>query len=150
MNKEEEWYKDKILWKTNKQNLFHYKCIKFDDLEDEYKLCIKKIIPSKENPILVFFDSCNKWTVLSTQSVCSYHEKILYLVLKNNLIQKITPYAEKGKNLDMSKFKKEPVHWLKMNETGEYIWLPSSKELWGFWPILVMLGKLKYNPNLYL
>ena len=154
MTKTDEWFKNRILNQANSFLLnddYDYNCFKLEDLDNNVQKCIKNILGKDEIPVLVFFDNCEKWTVLCTQCLCSYYDKKLYYVHKNDLSQRIIPYVNKNGNIDkdgvpISKYLlKENVHWLKMLETGEVIWLPSPKELWSFWGILPMLGKL--NPK---
>ena len=143
MKKEDEWYKNRILWKAGKNYLFDFNCLKFDDLENDVKNCLQKRIPKTEIPVIAFFENYNKWTVLCTRCLCSYHDGVFYCIKKDDLTQKITPHIKKDSAPIDDNLEKRDAKWLKMNDTGEYIWLPSSDDLWNFWGVLKMLGKLR-------
>ena len=138
-----EWYKNRILWKAKKNYLFNYNCIKYDDLKSSHKNCIQKLIDKTEVPVIVFFENCNKWTLLCTNKLYSYYDDVLQCVDKDNFNQKITPHIDINSEPISHNLAKKDAKWLKMNETGEYIWLPSSDDLWNFWGLLQMLAKLR-------
>ena len=143
MTEKESWYKNRILWKADKNSLFDYSCKRFEDLDERSQDCIKNFMLKDETPIVVFFENCNKWTAMSTQSLCSYHDETFHRIEKSSFTQKITPHIEKNDiSLTHSRDKKD-VKWLKMNETKEYIWFPSAEELWGFWSVIKMMERFK-------
>ena len=71
----------------------------------------------------------------------TYYDNILFIIPRKELGQKITPHIKKNIQPISNRQKKE-VKWLFMNKTKEFIWFPSSLELWNFWGILQMLYKL--------
>ena len=143
MTEKDKWYENRILWKANKNYLFDYKCKRFKDLDKDHKDCIKKIIPKNEIPVIIFFEKCDKWTVMCTQSICSYYDETLYYVNKSDFAQKITPHISMNDIPLANSLEKKDAIWLKMNETKEYIWFPSSNDLWNFWGIIKMMAELK-------
>jgi hypothetical protein len=141
MTKEDEWYKNRILWKATKNNLFDYDCIEFSELLKEQQEFIKKLIPDNAIPVIVFWKDFDTWTLLCTQMLISYYDDKLQIVPKDKLNQRKTLYIEKdGKEIE--NYQKKEAKWLYMTDTKQYIWLPTSKSLWSFWPILLTLSSL--------
>ena len=142
MKKEDEWYKNRILWKANKENLFDVNGIEFSKLSDKQKEYIKKIIPKDTIPVIVFWQDFNIWTVLCTQMLISYYDSNLEIVEKDRLKQKKTLHIERyGKEIE--NHEKKEAKWFYMTETKQYIWLPTSNDLWRFWPVLLTLSSLR-------
>ena len=139
MTKTDEWFKNRILNRAN-EYLLDYDCLEFHELNDDFQNFINNIIAKSEIPVLVFFDSYNKWTVLCTQCLYSYYDNVLYYVDRDKFTQSMIPYVDKNGH-PMCSGEKKKIHWLKM-VTGEFIWLPTSIELLGLLSVLLMLGKL--------
>lgn len=145
MTKEHEWYKSRILWKANKAGLFKYDCMLFEDLENEDREFIEEFISKYEIPIIVFFDSCSRWTIICTQFLCSYHDNVFYSVSKDRLKQNFSYHVKKNSDPIRTSFEARMTNWIKMSETEEYIWFPGSKEITHVLSTIRMLSKLEYK-----
>ncbi|MCV6638298.1 hypothetical protein [Candidatus Albibeggiatoa sp. nov. NOAA] len=74
MTKKDEWYQNRILWQAQKHKLFEQnRCYHFSDLSEEQISFINKTVSKNINPLVVFWDSQEKWTVLGTRAICSFH-----------------------------------------------------------------------------
>jgi len=143
MTIEDNWYKNRILWKANKNELFSHNCIEFKDLDTEYKEFIINLIPKNKIPVIIFFNDINQWTLLCTDNLYTYNGEELVSISKDDMCQKFIPTINQDESGIVSSKEKRDVQWLYATKSKKSIWFPSSTELWNFWSILQMLCKLK-------
>ena len=166
--KNNEWYYNRIIWKANKCDLFNLNCTEFSILEKNKQKCIIEKIPKDIIPVIVFWDSCNRWTVLSIDFLISYYNNELIIssldivkadvaacVAKKYIEPRVFStedmaklIANNGKSEKYIPPKDEDnvklsAKWLYLKNTDEYIWLPGVKEVFCLWGIMLDLSRVR-------
>lgn len=129
----DDWYRDRILWQAKKHSLLDESCREFSDLAEAKLRSISNIIPEDINPVLVFWRSQDRWTVLGTRAICSYHGGKLVQVELDEIAMQISLFRPTG-----AKNPKLESSFLRLEKSGELIWAPPGPELFALWNILRM------------
>ena len=87
------------------------------------------------NPILVFWDSAKKWTVLGSKAICSYHGEELSIVNLDDIHKKISIWDANEPNVGSIKTE---ANMLLLEKVNKIIWVPAGAELFGLMNILLM------------
>ncbi len=138
--KTQKLIEDRIRWKAKKHNLPGDNSAYIADLDLNIK---KKIMEKLEEtgrskPVLAFFESENKWSVITTDSIVGYKDKEILMTYFNEILE-IDGFkdAKKGK-------KKEELDTLVVigkNKSCNY-WAPKGGEFFALWNICSMLQNL--------
>lgn len=138
----DEWYRDRILWKADQHRLFDKKCYKYSDLPDDHVLVIKEAISSDINPVIVFWESRKKWTVLGTKAICSfYDDNLIFSELDriNKQLSILHPIDVEPSNVKLEST------FIKLDAVGKLIWVPAGSELFALMNILKMFPLSEKN-----
>ncbi|ODS24332.1 hypothetical protein AB835_03985 [Candidatus Endobugula sertula] len=131
----DNWYCDRILWKAKQHNLFDKRCCKFSDLSVEQVRAIEAVISVEIKPVIVFWESQNKWTVLGAKSVCSFYDGELVLCDLDSIDKQVNLLHPSGIDREDVKSKSE---FIIVGSEGKNIWAPSGSELFALMNILQM------------
>lgn len=134
MNKD-EWYQDRILWRANQSDLLNKSCMLFYEMPEDNRKFIVDSIKDDINPILVFWESSKKWTVLGTRAISSCHHETLNTVDLDEIRKKVvlqSPADSEKENI------KTDANLLLLEETGKRVWAPQGAELFALMNILLM------------
>lgn len=133
MNKD-DWYTDRILWRANQHNLFDKSCIKYSELDNSRVAAIEKAIPGIEKPVLAFWDSEKKWTVLCALHICSFFEGQLVSSGLDEIDKSVSVVSTDGLSGDI----KKSADVLCLDKLNKSIWAPAGSELFALMSILQM------------
>ena len=134
MNKD-EWYQDRILWRANQNNLLDKSCMLFSEMAEDNRKLIIDTIKDDINPVLVFWEGSEKWTILGTRAISSCHHGTLNTVDLDEIKKKIvvqSPADSEKANI------KTDANLLLLEETGKRVWAPQGAELFALMNILLM------------
>lgn len=141
MNKD-DWYRDRILWKANQHKLFDNKCCRFTDLSNAHASLISTAIPEDASPILVFWGSQDKWTVLGTKAVFSFYEGNLVSSELDTINKKISVFNPSGmKSEDV----KTQADFISLDQVEKLVWVPAGAKLFALINILRMFPLAEKN-----
>ncbi|MFZ6654952.1 hypothetical protein [Undibacterium sp. TJN19] len=135
----DEFYKDRILWKASQHKLkleYFYSALDLDlinFLESKFAL--------DGEPILVFWESQNRWTVVTTRKILSVDGASLNIIALDDINKKI-----KIVESTLNQATKENAEFLLLGEESVKIWAPSGGTLFALFGILKMFP-LKFDSN---
>jgi hypothetical protein len=129
------WYRDRILWKAEQHKLFDKRCCKFSDLPERNASIIDRIVPLDINPVIVFWESKNTWTLLGTKGIFSFHDGELVFSDLDKINKQLSVYCPK--DADHGNIKSE-ASFIKLDALGKLIWAPIGSELFALMNILQM------------
>ncbi len=135
IQKKDEWYSNRILWKAGKHKIFGEQCFKFSDISTERANIIIKTIPENIYPVIIFWESEEKWTAMGTRAVASFYDKKLVLVNIEDVPGGKMIYLPPGAPPEDIKTK---CTLLELKRTGQFIWAPAGNSIIGLWNILNM------------
>ena len=139
MNKD-EWYIDRILWRANQHSLFDKSCIKYSELDNSRVAAIEEVIPGIEKPVLVFWDSEKKWTVLCALYIYSFYGGQLISSSLDEINKSVSVVTTDGLSEDI----KKSATVICLDKLNKFIWAPAGSELFALMGILQMFP-LKNN-----
>ncbi len=127
-------YKNRILSKARKHNLFSKRCTEFAKTEKNKCDHILSRCNLLGEPLLVFWSSEDLWTLLSTMEVVSeINASVNYVRLDDiNRIVKIEEVD--SKKYQATKLQSE---FLRVGNSGTRIWAPQGAEIFSLWNILL-------------
>jgi hypothetical protein len=131
----DDWYRDRILWRAKKNKLFDKKCCEFSDLSDDQVLLINEAITRDITPVLVFWESRDRWIVLGTRAVCSFYDANLVCAELDEIGGQISVCHPAGTEPQSAK---SEANFISVEKTGKLIWAPAGAELFALWNILLM------------
>lgn len=131
----DEWYRDRILWRAKQHDLFNKRCYDYSNLPDDFSYTIKEAIPEDIHPVLVFWESEQRWTVLGTKAICSYYDHNLVFSGADEINKQLSISPPPGAS---PKDVKVVTQFIKLESTGQLIWAPSGPELFALMNILQM------------
>ncbi|WP_020558924.1 hypothetical protein [Thiofilum flexile] len=134
------WYRSRILWKASQHKLLDKKCYKFSDLPENEASLIQNMLPSSVNPVIVFWENQDKWTVLGTRIVASFYQGNLVLAELDKINKQISVVLPK--NSDPKNIKRE-ASFLRLDALDTLIWAPAGSELFALMNILQMFPLVK-------
>ena len=142
MNKD-DWYVNRILWRANKHKLFDNRCCKYSELSAHCAAVIEQRLPEMEKPVLVFWDSEQKWTLLCALQIYSFMDG--QLIFAN--LDDINESMKVPQSSDSIEDLKRNAGTLLLDKLNRSIWVPDEAELFALWSILQMFS-LKYSWDL--
>ena len=131
----DDWYRDRILWKVAKHKLLDKKCCMFSNLSNDKALSITEVIPEYTNPVIVFWESRDKWTVLGTRAICSFYDGNLVFSELDEINKQISLFRPVGVKPEVAK---SESNFISLDKTGELVWVPAGAELFALMNILGM------------
>ena len=143
-NCKDDWYRSRILWKAEQHNLFTKKCCKFSDLSDNAILTIKNTVSQDINPVIVFWNSEKKWTVLGTKAICSFYDNEFIMSELDDIDKQLSLFHPAGTKIEDAKLKS---NFIRLDKSGKLIWVPAGPELFALMNILNMFPLLGSKPN---
>jgi len=138
----DSWYSDRILWKAKQHNLLDKKCCKFSDLSTEQTDAIAEVFPEDIKPIIVFWESQNKWTVLGARAICSFYDGKFVLSSLDEINKQVSLFH--SPNIE-SKDVKSKSSFISLGNDEKLIWAPAGSELFALMNILQMFPLAKKN-----
>ena len=133
--KKDDWYCDRILWRAKQHNLFNKRCRKFSDLSEDFAQVINEVITKNINPVLVFWENRNKWTVLGTREICSFYNDSLVCSKLGEIDKQVSVFRPPGIQQEEVKTKS---NFISLDKKGILIWAPAGAELFALINILQM------------
>lgn len=127
-----EFYKNRILWKADKHNLFEKRCLNYSGLTSLQMMKIQVSAP-KGIPVLVFWNDNNLWTVLTTEEVLSMHDNSLFRVNLDDINQEIKIEVDEGVEKP-----KSSTNFLIIGKNKIKIWVFAGEELFALYNTLRM------------
>ncbi|WP_301100909.1 hypothetical protein [Propionivibrio sp.] len=142
---DENFYKDRILWKAAQNNLFAQACSKFDTVENDRQAYVLGKAALQGKPVLLFWSSDNLWTLLSSKEVVSQIDSSINAVLLDSINKNMKLQEVKSAERQATKLQSEI---LLIGDAEIKIWAPHGAEIFALMGILRMfpLGK-RHNPN---
>ena len=137
----DDWYRNRILWKAEQHKLFDKKCCKFSDLLEGSAAVIKGMSGDIE-PVIVFWDSQDKWTALGTKKVCSFYDGNLVCSGLDEIDQKLSIVHPPEVQPDNIKLES---NFIKLDALDKLIWAPAGSELFALMNILQMFPLAEKN-----
>ena len=131
----DELYRDRILWRAKQHKLFDKNCCQYSNLKNDQATFIANILPKNINPVIVFLENTEKWTVLGTRSICSYYDANLVCAGLDKIEKKISLSRPVGVGPEEAR---RQSNFLCLDKTGQLIWAPAGDELFALWNILRM------------
>ncbi len=132
-----EWRENRILRKANKNRLFELRCVHFSDLPDADQASIHASFSFAGKPILVFFHDKQKWTVVTTDEVVSFHDHDVNFLPLGGMSNEIR-YGVDDHGGETSK---HTANYLRVGKSGMRFWAPEGDELHTLWGILKMFSQ---------
>jgi len=127
-------YSNRILDRAEKQGLFKYGCLKLVDLTEDQKTIFCKTVDHNIEPLLVFWDSVDRWTVMTVDRLFSWYENNLYSCVLEDIKNEIEGVVyEEGKYYEGTKLS---INMLYLKRPKIYVWVPKGAALYGFWHVL--------------
>lgn len=133
--KKNEWYTDRILWKAQQHELFNKRCIKFTDAGDEVKSNVLANCSLDGSPVLLFFISSKKWTLLTDFEVVSMFDGGVSSCSLDTINHTVKPSFNKENSIS---YEKQNCQYIDLPKSGVKIWAPNGKELFALISILKM------------
>jgi len=128
------YYRDRILWRAEKHNLFDKQCSKFSDLSENEASTIYAVA-SAILPFIVFWESKDRWTALGTRGISSKYDNKLVSSEIDTINKNLGLYKPKNADTADIKFKSE---FIELKDTGILIWAPAGPALFALISILRM------------
>lgn len=133
MNKD-DWYKDRILWRANQHGLFDKSCVKYSELDNSCVAAIDEVVSGIEKPVLVFWDSEKKWTVLCALHIYSFFDGQLVSSGIDEIDKSVSVISTGGLSEDI----KKSADILSLDKLNKSVWAPAGSELFALMNILQM------------
>lgn len=133
--KKDDWYRERILWRAKRNDLFSKTCCKFSDLTNDCVTIIEETITDQFSPVIVFWGNQDTWTVLGTRTVFSFHDGKLSSSMLDEVDKRISVVQPDGVSSEDIKTKS---NFILLEKSGMLIWAPEGKELFGLMNILLM------------
>jgi hypothetical protein len=131
----EEWYADRIMWRAGQHGLFEKRCCRFENLNEKQ---IEALVLARYTgkPLLVFFSSMDRWTLLTTNEIISFFDGELRTALLDGIFKdiKLVRPPEANSTAEL----KETAHRLHLTRTNQEIWAPEGEEIFALMNILQM------------
>ena len=137
----DNWYKDRILWKAKKNDLFSHeknlerKCFRLEELSEEILNILTFTISDSQKIALVFWSSRSLWTMLGTTYIYSSHSESVSKINLDN-IKGIVEISD-SETLNHSEVKLSSQYLL-LGDSRTPIWCPEGKYIFGLMNILLM------------
>jgi len=130
----DDWYRDRILWKAEQHKLFDKQCCEFSDLPENNASFIEEI-SGDIKPVIVFWGSQFKWTVLGAKKLCSFYDGDLVCSGLDEIDKKLSvvhPSDTLQSNIKLES------NFIKLDALEKLIWAPAGSELFALMNILQM------------
>lgn len=132
MNKS-DWYKDRILWRANKNDLLSKRCALFSSLDDKTRSSIISVIGDDAEPVIIFWDCDNKWTSIGTNKVVSYINGNVSQCFLDEIDKALSIYNPRSyENIKIE------AEFIEVGPNKALIWAPAGPELFALMNILLM------------
>lgn len=141
MNKD-EWYRDRILWRANQHKLFDKRCIEFSDLQSDQASLISEVIPKNANPVLVFWEGRDRWTVLGTKDIFSFYDGNIISSSLDEINKQLSVFKPSGVEPEDIKARSD---FISLDAVGKLVWVPAGSELFALMNILQMFPLAEKN-----
>lgn len=132
---DEDFYKNRILWKANQSDLFSRGCTEFGKIEKNRHDHILSRTTLRGEPILVFWSSEILWTLLTSAEIVSEIDSSLNSIFLDD-IKRIVKIEEIVSTQDQAT--KLESEFLRLGEFGCRIWAPRGAEIFSLMNILRM------------
>ncbi|MBN2216774.1 MAG: hypothetical protein JW719_05325 [Pirellulales bacterium] len=130
---QDDWYKERILWRANQHRLLEKQCMPFSDLPEEKQIEIKEMAAPNGIPVLIFSNE-RVWTLLTTREIVTYYDGRLSKGQLDNIEKGIVPIEASGEEA----IDKNQAMYLGLTNLQFNVWVPGNPELFALWSILKM------------
>ena len=131
----DDWYADRIMWRAGQHRLFEKRCVRFEDLNAQGRRMITDQAEFIGKPLLVFFDSAERWTVLTTSEIVSRFDGQIHRASLDAIKKEVELVRPAG--VDSEELKRS-ANRLRLPKTNAEVWAPEGNELFGLMNILQM------------
>lgn len=135
--KKKIWYRNRILWRVQKNKLLDKDDVYLlKDFEEDKLALIRGLIGKEVGIIIIMWEASNCWTLLADDSIYSFHSGSLkscqYDEIKKQLHVKMPEHYENNKDIKMN------VEFIHLEVPDIYIWAPRGSALIALMNILLM------------
>lgn len=139
----DELMERRILYKASKHNLPSRRTLKFQDLQPEIQSEIRKAAGEQiqGRPVLVFFDSRERWTLLTTREVIGLDAGRLRAMGIDDMVSVGSalrpPKGATSEEVDLWKSSWEYLRVADRHGIEAIVWVPCGGEAFALWNILL-------------
>ena len=144
---DENFYKNRILWKANQSDLFSRSCTEFGKIEKNRHDHILSRTTLQGEPILVFWSSEILWTLLTSAEIVSEIGSSLNSIFLDE-IKRIVKIEEVVSSRDQAT--KLESEFLNLGEFGTRIWAPRGAEIFSLMNILKIFPLRPVVPTIHI
>ena len=130
-----EWYTNRILWKANQHRLLEKRCLSFDNLNASQLSTLAPINHTGKR-LLVFYESADLWTMLTSNEVISFFDGKLHTASLDDIGKNIQLVRPKVAMSDQDA--KKTACFIHIKNIDDNIWVPEGEELFAMMNILRM------------
>ena len=125
----------RFLWKADQHHLPNRRTWKFQDLRPEIQHGIQEIAIGKlqGRPVLLFFDSLSRWTLLTTRELVSLDKALL----RSMRIDDMSSIGPASRRKDGAKSNWEYLKVVDQQGNEVIFWVPCGSEAYAIWNILL-------------
>ena len=131
----EEFYRDRILWRADKHSLIGDQCVLYPNLPDNYQEFLARTVGEDVDPVLVFWGGRDRWTVLGTRKVCSYSGEGMVSEELDKIGGRLKMHAEEGSTQEQIKLQSS---FILVGKHEKKMWAPAGSKLFALVNILLM------------
>ena len=147
--RDDEWLEGRILHQASRHNLPSRRTFWFHDFAPEIQSEIRILAGEtlRGRPVLVFFDSLARWTMLTTREVMGYSDGRLRSMSISDMTS-VSSELEPPMGVtseEMGEWKRtwEYLHVSDSQGSDSILWVPCGGEAYALWNILLMLIRRK-------
>ena len=128
----DEWYENRILWRAKQHGLPNDRDVLSAESAETPLVAIQGRADFDGIPVLVFFESSDTWTLLTSRQVISFHGGRLFSGNLDDINKAVSLWETE------CTFDKTTESYLFLKNLGFAVWAPKGKPLYALWSILNM------------
>ena len=130
---EEEWLRDRILWKCEKNNLLNNGAQKFAELSDQEKAFVSDKWTSEDEPIIAFLDQDKqRSTIITCREIVSLRKGEIHSICLQEINKKVLVPDDTETKEEIA----EQQETLLLGRKKIPIWVPAGKAYFGMMNLL--------------
>jgi len=127
-----EFYRERILWRAEKHQLFSRRCVRYEDASERQKAVIESLLGAGFGGVILFWDSEDRWTVVGDTSLASWHGARLQLCDLDEVQKQLSVPSLAAGGI------KQDAEYLLVERPNILVWAPNGNEFFALMNILLM------------
>ncbi len=137
-SEKKDFYKNKLLWKLDRNKLDFSNDLLFDEQEESIKNYLLQYTAIDTPPAIVFWSNKDLWTFISGEEVVSKHSGTLHRIYLDDIKKriKVPPLVKQGEESKMT------FNFILLGNDDVRVWAPEGKTIFALMNILQMFPLL--------